>query len=59
MSQLIVESTIFTSGELQKINITLAVVNKEHWSYSTYGRMELHGRFGFNAFNCMSCGCVG
>ena len=54
-----IESTIFVSGERQKINITVGAESKEHWSYNNYGSLEGNSRFGFNAFNCRSCGCIG
>ena len=58
MSELIPESAILSSGNLQKINVTMSEVSKNNWS-SNYGKIEEQGRYGFNAFNCRSCGCIG
>ena len=53
------ESVIYDSGELRKINVTLGVVSKKYWNSFNYGDLQEHKRFGFNAYNCRSCGCIG
>jgi len=58
MSELIPESTILVSENLQEINVILGELSREHWN-SNYGGFEDNGRFGFNAYNCRSCGCIG